>query len=788
MPKLFGTSGIRGPADTLFTKEFCTKLGVVFGQWLKDTGHSGYVAVAMDPRESSPRIKECIILGLATQGFEVLDEGVIPTPALTYFVHQSSHVGGGVMITGSHITANLNGVKLFVDGEEVTKQHEVEIEQLFHTYTFRTQTSTPIVKHESIARDLYVNMLTNLADLPYPKWTLVLDTANGTQSEIMREVLGNLGLEFICSDYCDIQSPHFVPRDTESQAGMGEIIRDVLTNHTDFAVIFDVDGDRVVFVDDTGRLLPGDYSCALIAQESPSSKIVTPISTCSVIDQLGKKVYRTSVGSTFVSAKMKEVGATFGFEPNGGGISSEIFYGRDGGSTMIKLLNILKSENKSLSTLYFQLPQYYLYKDKIDCPMDKYTQIYIATRDKYADKQMDNTDGVKVALENDDWILFRASGNAPEFRVFVQSWDKSTAERLGQAGITWVKSLIYDQPTSALVPLITDSLHIKESIIEFPNQFKQVMEDIALQHVPSECMLVKNIVLAGMGGSALAGRILQSLEQQLLKIPFTVSTEFHLPKFVGEHTLVIVSSYSGNTEESLSALTEALAARAQVYILTSGGKLASIATEKNIPAYIFDPRYNPSAQPRMGLGYSLAGLLFLLSRCQFIIFPDRLPQVVEMMHARQARVEKIGQDLAQILNGKSIVLLASEHLKGAAYAIKNMLNENAKTMAFLFDLPEANHHLLEGLGFPKSNSQQYVFLLLNSPLYQPEVSRSYPVTSQVISKQGLSVIQFPLVGDDQLMEALNVLQTGAWLSYYLAGYNHIDPGPIPWVDYLKDKL
>ncbi len=133
MPKLFGTSGIRGPAETLFTKEFCTKIGVVFATWLKNKGKTGFIAVAMDPRESSPRIKEQFISGLISAGWEILDEGVIPTPALTYFVKNSPHVAGGAMITGSHIAEGLNGLKFFIDGEEVTKTHELEIEKLYES-------------------------------------------------------------------------------------------------------------------------------------------------------------------------------------------------------------------------------------------------------------------------------------------------------------------------------------------------------------------------------------------------------------------------------------------------------------------------------------------------------------------------------------------------------------------------------------------------------------------------------------------------------------------------------
>lgn len=787
MPKLFGTSGIRGSAEDLFTKEFCIKLGVVFGTWLKEKGKSGYVAVAMDPRDSSPRIKDGIVHGLATQGWEVLDEGVIPTPALTYFVKQSPHVGGGVMITGSHITASLNGVKLFIDGEEVTKAHEAEIEALFANLEFKSQTSTPIVKNENAGRDLYVQMLTDLADLPYPKWKIVMDTANGAQSEIVRELLEDFNLELICSDYCDIQSPHFVPRDTESRGSVNDLMHDVLTNEADLGVAFDVDGDRVVFVDDAGQFVPGDYSCTLIAQASDSEAVVTPINTSSVVDHIGKKVFRTKVGSTNVALKMKETGAKWGFEANGGGISAEIFYGRDGASTMIKLLNLLKVKNQALSALLASLPQFYLYRDKFDCPPDKYAYIYTAAQAKYKGKKIDLTDGIKVYLSDEEWILFRSSGNAPEFRVFVQAEEKLRSERLGQEALEWAKSLIAS-PGVSHTPVVTDSLHIKQSLLAFPQQFAQVVSEIGMQDVSNKCMLVKNIVVAGMGGSALGGRIIQTLEQQLLRIPLIVSTEFHLPNFVNEQSLVIVSSYSGNTEETLTALQEAISRNALVYILTSGGKLAQIAHEKDLPAYIFDPKHNPSGQPRMGLGYSIATLLYLLSRCQLISPPADLSHLSDFLTSQVDVAQKNGQELAQRLVNKSVILLSSEHLKGAAHAVKNMLNENSKNMSFSFDLPEANHHLLEGLTFPKSNSANFVFVTLKSALYRPEVQKRYAITAQVIAKQHLEVVEFPMHGPNPLLECLDIIQTGGWLSYHLAAYNQVDPGPIPWVDYFKDQL
>ncbi len=787
MPKLFGTSGIRGPAETLFTKEFCVKLGVVFGTWLKNKGKSGYVAVAMDPRDSSPRIKDDIIAGLSTQGWEILDEGVIPTPALTYFVKQSPHVGGGVMITGSHITANLNGVKLFIDGEEVTKAHEAEIEKLFGQLEFKSQVSSPIVKAESAGQKLYVQMLTDLADLPYPKWKIVLDTANGAQSEIMRAFFEQVGLEFSCTDYCDIQSPHFVPRDTENQGSVTDLMREVLLAKADLGIAFDADGDRVVFVDDQGQFLPGDYTCTLIAASLDTDSVVTPINTSSVIDHIGKKVYRTQVGSTNVALKMKEVGAMWGFEANGGGISAELFYGRDGASTMVKLLNLLKVKNQSLSALYNSLPRFYLYRDKVDCPVDKFPRLYQAVKDKYQGKKIEDLDGVKVYIADEEWLLFRASGNAPEFRVFVQSPDKARSEQLGHEGIAWVKSLIGGHNLTAPAPILTDSLGIKASLEQFPQQFAQVAQDIAAQAVPAECNLVKNIVLAGMGGSALAGRVVKSLEQQLLKIPFEISTEFHLPAYVDNKSLVIISSYSGNTEETLSALQEALQRHAAVYILSSGGKLAEVAQSNHLPAYVYQPKYNPAGQPRMGLGYSLAAVLFLLARCQ-LIPGEKLSGLADFLTKQAQEAMGQGQDLAQAAVNHSVVLMASEHLVGSAHVVKNMLNENAKNMAVMFDIPEANHHLLEGLSFPKSNPQNYFFVMLKSTKYRLEVLRRYAITAEVIGKQQITVSDMPLTGDDHLQESVAVIQTGAWWSYHLATLNHVDPGPIPWVDYFKDQL
>lgn len=786
---LFSTTGIRGPADTFFTDDFCLKIGYAFGMFLKKKGkQQGYVAVAMDPRESSPRIKAKMSSGLALAGFEILDQGVIPTPALTYYAKQSAHIAGAVMVTGSHVVANLNGLKFTFEGEEITKAMEVELETEFDLIKSKQFKSIqPSVKNESAGQELYLAMLTGLVQGPYPKWKIFVDTTNGAQTEVVRELFNNLKIKVIWGQDSSIQADHFVPCDTDVPKDFMEPCRQVLLNKADFGLVFDVDGDRVIFIDDLGRFVHGDISCTLLAQDSDSKSIVTTISASSAVDHIGKRVYRTAVGSTLVAAKMKETGCTFGFETNGGGISAEIIYGRDGASTAIKMLNLLKKSEKKLSQIVDSLyPHYYFFRDKITCQVEKYAQIYAVVDDLYSNKQIDSTDGRKVYLTPDEWILFRASGTAPEFRVFVQSLEQKRASYLGQKALDLIRRVALggNKVTSAG----TDTLGVFTAMGNFPNQVRQVLSEMPLQYVPSSCNLVSNIVVSGMGGSALGGRILANLERQVLRVPLVVSTEYHLPNFVDEKTLVVISSYSGNTEETLTSLNEAIARNAQIFVIASGGKLAELAIAKKLPNYIFDPKFNTSGQPRLGLGYNIMALVCLLARCQLINPPPSMSELPEFLAYNQKANQQLAEGIAGKLVGKMPFILASEHLKGVAHDFKNQLNENAKNTAVFFDLPEADHHLLEGLSFPKNNPENIMAVFFTSDKYHPEVKKRYGLTESVFTKQKIMTVAIPAKGPNVFFESMYLVQLSSYISFFMSQLNGIDPGPIPWVDFFKSEI
>lgn len=332
-----------------------------------------------------------------------------------------------------------------------------------------------------------------------------------------------------------------------------------------------------------------------------------------------------------------------------------------------------------------------------------------------------------------------------------------------------------------------DSLGMNKSLSLFPDQCRQVLEEMAQVSVPESFSTVTNIVVSGMGGSALGGRVIANLERLTLKVPVLVSTEYHLPNFVNENTLVIVSSYSGNTEETVSSLAEARARNAKIFILAGGGKLAQAMNEFRLPGYIFTPKYNPSGQPRMGLGYNIMALVVLLSRARLIHVPEDLNSLPDFLRSRQNQSPRL-LEIAQSLAGRIPVLVASEHLKGAAHCFKNQINENAKNFTALFDLPELNHHLLEGLTYPKSNVQNLAFLFFHSEKYHPEIIKRYPVSETVVQKHQIPYLTFMASGPHRLFEVMDVVQAGGYIAYYLALLNGIDPGPIPYVDWYKDEM
>lgn len=341
-----------------------------------------------------------------------------------------------------------------------------------------------------------------------------------------------------------------------------------------------------------------------------------------------------------------------------------------------------------------------------------------------------------------------------------------------------------------------DKGKILASIRMLPDQIQQAWEEINSLAVPKACYLSKNIVICGMGGSALGGRIVDSLMVNRVRVPIEVFTEYDIPNYVGPDTLVIATSYSGNTEETLNAVHEALKKGAKIFGITTGGKLAELLKKEKISSYVYKPLVNPSGQPRMGLGYSIGATLAILAKCGFIHFSEdnlydlattardftKEFDVDNPLHKNLAKHE------ATILHNKIPVLVSSEHLFGVAHSLKNQLNESSKVFSVVFDIPELNHHLLEGLKFPAKARGLLYFLFYESSLYRKELIQRYKITKDVVGKCGYGYSVYEPSSKKKITQIFEALVFGSFVSFYLAVLYGVDPSKIPWVDYFKEKL
>lgn len=295
-----------------------------------------------------------------------------------------------------------------------------------------------------------------------------------------------------------------------------------------------------------------------------------------------------------------------------------------------------------------------------------------------------------------------------------------------------------------------------------------------------------NVLVCGMGGSCYGAHILNSLYFTSLKKPLTVVSDYKLPEFVNENSVIMPISYSGSTEEVLSCVEEAKAKNAMISGFSSGGKLGEIL-KASYPGFTFDPKNNPSGQPRLGTGYIVMGTLILMNQLGVIsVSKNEFQKAIDEVKSNQEEIISKSQELANSLKGYIPVIFASEHLVGNAHIIRNQLNETSKSFSAFEDIPELNHHLMEGLKNPEDKRLSILFF--DSPLYSPIHKRRIELTKDVVSQNNISHHSYSPAGSTKLSQVLNTLSFGGYLTLYLGLLYGQDPSVIPWVDYFKDNL
>lgn len=306
---------------------------------------------------------------------------------------------------------------------------------------------------------------------------------------------------------------------------------------------------------------------------------------------------------------------------------------------------------------------------------------------------------------------------------------------------------------------------------------------------------VQNIVLVGMGGSGLAGRLAADSLRGEMKIPVALVHDYNIPAFVNSKTLVVLVSFSGNTEEVIEAAKTAKKKRAKLAVVTSGGKLARFARKEKALSYIFRPG-ELAKMPNLGIGFMFGGILGLLERTGHAkVSNARIGRMLEAMSdvadscALNTDAEQNpAKTVAEEVKNKSILVVGSEHLAGSVQTIAHQANETAKQYARFMTLPELNHHFLESLSRPAGFFSKFAVIMVKSDHYHKRNLLRYEMTAKIFEKLGGTVIDYEARGRDRLEEVGEMLQFGSFMTYYLGILNKVDLLQIPYVDLIKKKM
>ena len=446
MPVKFGTSGLRG----LVTEMPEEVISHYTNAFLKACSIGETLCVARDLRSSSDRIAQNVISTALASGLHVLECGPLPTPALALFA-KVKHAGA-IMVTGSHIPADRNGLKFYTPHGEITKEDEIAISAHLSGSAPDTQANLKALdsfgEAQRMFKDRYVEAFGADA-LTGQRIGLYAHSAVGR--DILHDILSELGAVVV-----DLgRSDDFIAVDTEAvhRSTQTQIKTWVQEHHLDALVSTDGDSDRPLLADESGALIPGDILGQITAQALQAQTVVTPISSNSgVLQKSFATVLRTKIGSPYViSAMLEHPDNVVGYEANGGFILGFTARGPAGPipplltrDCVLPLVTCLyAARNESLGTLVSREPPVFTCADRLEnIPQDR-SQAFIqrlvesqAQRAAFLDtlgrteKTLDLTDGLRLALDDGIILHLRPSGNAPELRVYVEAQDIATAESL----------------------------------------------------------------------------------------------------------------------------------------------------------------------------------------------------------------------------------------------------------------------------------------------------------------------------------------------------------------------
>lgn len=431
-PRLFGTSGIRGPIGTTVTADLALKMGRALSTLL---GPGSDVVVGYDSRTSNQMLEKALTAGILEGGCNVLSLGMAPTPLVGYATMKLGDAG--VMITASHNPPQDNGIKVWnTDGMAYRSKQEKELEEIFYNGTFSNVSWDEMGKVKDIKSmsGEYVNDLLNFVDIE-PGLKVVIDCANGAASYLSPLILRKAGCEVIT---LNSQPDGFFPgrMPEPSEANLQELMMMVKATNADLGIAHDGDADRMVAVDELGNMADFDKLLSLVAQDVGGCVVTTVDASNSIdmcLEDIGR-VVRTKVGDVHVAEAIEKNNAAFGGEPSGTWIHPEFCMCPDGILSALKLVALVR-EKGPLSKLLDDVPSFPTLREKINCDESQKKNIMKHTKLEFPKifKDMVESnliDGVRLSLENGSWVLIRPSGTESYVRITLGGKTELEAQEL----------------------------------------------------------------------------------------------------------------------------------------------------------------------------------------------------------------------------------------------------------------------------------------------------------------------------------------------------------------------
>jgi glucose/mannose-6-phosphate isomerase len=323
---------------------------------------------------------------------------------------------------------------------------------------------------------------------------------------------------------------------------------------------------------------------------------------------------------------------------------------------------------------------------------------------------------------------------------------------------------------------------MKKLIELFPEQLQEALA-IAEKAVLTPKNNIRNVIVTGLGGSGIGGTILSELVSSSCPIPVLVNKDYFLPAYVSKETLVIISSYSGNTEETLEAMRDAVEKDAEIICITSGGKVEEMAKKHQLDV-IKIPGGNP---PRSCLGYSLVQLIKIFVHCSFIEveYLNDVKKSFALLKKEQDGIKTEAMAIAQKLHKKIPVIYSLGSCEGVSVRFRQQINENSKMLCWHHVFPEMNHNEL--VGWTTRNEDIAVITFRTSFDYN-RTQKRYEVCKPLFEKYASGVTDVFAKGESKLEQFLYLVNLGDWISLYLAELKNIDPVEVNIIDKLKKEL